>query len=101
MEYEKLCPNCDSPLKVLKGPYGEFYGCPNFKSCGFKGSRIDGATPKKEDNFKLQKVVSGNEEVMTAIRELYKELKAHRAEFDRFAQIFGGKTTEEEIKIKY
>lgn len=29
------CPKCDGVLHLIKGKYGEFYGCTNYPSCSF------------------------------------------------------------------
>lgn len=29
----RLCPNCNRPLLLKKGKYGDFYGCPNYPRC--------------------------------------------------------------------
>lgn len=30
---EKICPECGSPMKLRKGPYGTFWGCTNYPKC--------------------------------------------------------------------
>ena len=38
---EKTCPNCKVPLRVKKGRFGMFLGCPNFPKCTYKESIVD------------------------------------------------------------
>ena len=30
---DKVCPECGSPMKLRKGPYGTFWGCTNYPKC--------------------------------------------------------------------
>lgn len=30
---DKICPECGSPMKLRKGPYGSFWGCTNYPNC--------------------------------------------------------------------
>lgn len=32
-DVEMTCPNCGKPMKLRKGPYGEFYGCTGYPDC--------------------------------------------------------------------
>ncbi|MBO6298569.1 MAG: topoisomerase DNA-binding C4 zinc finger domain-containing protein [Lachnospiraceae bacterium] len=34
-----ICPQCGGTLRKIKGPYGEFYGCSNYRSRGCKYKR--------------------------------------------------------------
>lgn len=41
-----LCSNCGTELIKIKGKFGPFWGCKNFKECGFKGFSAKGEQPK-------------------------------------------------------
>lgn len=32
---EEICPNCEINLVLIKGKYGDFYGCPNYPKCKY------------------------------------------------------------------
>lgn len=34
-KYNRFCPECGAPLKVVNGKYGEFYGCMNYPRCNY------------------------------------------------------------------
>ena len=34
---EKLCPECNGPMSIRRGPFGHFYGCRRFPDC--RGTR--------------------------------------------------------------
>jgi DNA helicase-4 len=43
---EPICPQCEGSLTLRKGPFGQFWGCSNFRSdadfsCGHKEKFID------------------------------------------------------------
>lgn len=31
----RSCPNCESPLRTVKGRFGDFWGCSNYPECKF------------------------------------------------------------------
>ena len=35
VDVPKLCPNDNAPLRLVKGPKGDFYGCTNYPACRF------------------------------------------------------------------
>lgn len=34
-KYNRFCPECGAPLKIVNGKYGEFYGCMNYPRCNY------------------------------------------------------------------
>lgn len=53
------CPKCGSTMHLVKGRYGTFYACDNFKVNGCKGAAHDPTrdhwTKKKSDTTKTNK----------------------------------------------
>jgi len=45
-ETNKMCPECNSPIIIKLGRYGEFYACSNWPKCKY-------TKPLKEDGFKI------------------------------------------------
>ena len=45
-ETNKMCPECNSPIIIKLGRYGEFYACSNWPKCKY-------TKPLKEDGFKM------------------------------------------------
>ena len=72
MQKEKICPQCSSPLALRKGPYGEFWGCPNYKECGFKGMKNQDG----QGNFGFKRALADDQydDIMEALRMIYKEI---------------------------
>lgn len=83
---DNICPNCGNQLRIMKGKYGQFWGCPQYQTCGFKGRKIE-TTPSEG----LQKAVPGNEEVLEALRKLWVSIEDFKKEFREFVRIFGEK----------
>ncbi|MDI1232445.1 MAG: topoisomerase DNA-binding C4 zinc finger domain-containing protein [Methylobacter sp.] len=49
---EPICPECSGTLSLRKGPYGQFWGCSNYRkdaefSCSYKEKSIDLQTAKR------------------------------------------------------
>ena len=32
---KKVCPHCGKPMKLRKGPYGQFWGCTGYPDCKY------------------------------------------------------------------
>jgi len=89
---EKNCPQCGNKLFHNQGvskKTGKLYE--NYK-CG-KCSYIEWVDDIKPKTQGFEKAVGGggNEEVLNALREVYKEIEELRKEFKEFVRIFSNK----------
>ncbi len=68
------CPHCGATLQSKEGKKGTFYSCPNWKKDGAGCEGIIWFPPKEKSKIIIQKGIGGggNEEVLKALRELYK-----------------------------
>lgn len=49
----KLCPKCDAPMVIRRGPIGDFWGCPKFPECrGNASIKSDDVILPVADNVK-------------------------------------------------
>ena len=73
-----ICPICQSQLEKKEGKYGQFWGCPNFRECGFRGQKIKGQP--KPDLIKPQTssrdmiLLDKLENIEKGMREIWKML---------------------------
>ena len=72
------CPECSNLIVEKSGvskktnkPY-HFWGCSAYPKCEYVYQEEKPETPKTSGGF--QKAVGGNEEIMNALREIYKEI---------------------------
>lgn len=94
-----ICPKCGEQLQKRKGKYGIFWGCPNYRQCGFKGMPLRGEIKekpevlrseqpnpmllileeiqafRKETNDKLEAIQQEWAKKLEGIREAFKQLK--------------------------
>ena len=67
------CPNCSSELKKIKGPYGMFWGCGNYKECGFKGFSAE-KERRLKDKPQAVRGETGNAIIMEELAGINKRL---------------------------
>ena len=91
-QFSPICLKCNTPLIRKEGKRGVYFACPNWKKDG-TGCEGEIVFPPKETlkSGGFQKEVIGNEEILTALREIWKELEKLNKSFANFCQIFGNK----------
>lgn len=49
------CPRCGGKMKLISGPYGDFWGCLNYPHC--KGKRPIDGTPEVEEETEDERII--------------------------------------------
>lgn len=80
-EIVPICSNCQTPLNKIKGKFGEFWGCPNYKECGFKGFSADKPRPKDKPEVRIPETTTGTQIIMDEIHALNKKFEDFEAGF--------------------
>jgi len=81
-----FCPNCGKELKKIKGKWGMFWSCSNWKQCGFKGKSIKGEINPdmvKSENNGNQIVMEELANITKGLREIWKLLDIINAKIDK------------------
>ena len=74
MQNIKNCPKCGAELLPRKGPYGDFWGCPNYRDCGFKGVKQQSYEPSSQ-GFKQVMNNDQHKEIMEMLRIIYEAIQ--------------------------
>lgn len=90
---DKICQNCGATMKFVPAgvskktgnSYKAFYSC----ACGKTAPSIQREPQNSSWGKVTPEYTGGNEEIMNALREVYKELVALRKDFHDFVVVFG------------
>ena len=77
------CPNCQAELQQKKGPYGIFYGCPNYRECKFKGQPVTGEIKFKPEPYNSP-AVDPHQVLLERVEKGFKELNERLDNLGKF-----------------
>ena len=66
------CSNCGTELNKIKGKFGMFWGCPNFKECKFKGFSANKERPKDKPETRITETPTRDQILLEEIQAISK-----------------------------
>lgn len=98
----EVCESCGAPVKFIPAgisrktgkKYNEFYSCSD--RCGWTWRPDRGQSLSTKNRVEKESPSEAdNEKILIGLREIYKEVKELRLEFQEFTRIFGEQNKEE------